>query len=253
MGRQPKLDVVLISRGGSVNAAHRLALLLLEYTDDLSFIVPDRCESAAVVLCMAGQEIIAGPATIFTPVDPSLHGAEQHGPSPKAVSAEDIRLFPEVIKDWFGIDADAAEDQALEILCENIFPTTLSSFYRSIAECRLVCHALLSSHMGKDSDDDISKIYEPLLYPRLPHSFALTDNNLKSYGFPIHRDSEIETPAWEIANILRNKVGGASINAKEGSRVDVFLATSELARIRFRNPDNPSGVWTDPETVYNPA
>ncbi len=44
MGKVKRLDVVLQSRGGIVNAARRIALLLRQFTEHLCFIVPYYCE-----------------------------------------------------------------------------------------------------------------------------------------------------------------------------------------------------------------
>jgi ClpP class serine protease len=116
MGKVDRLDVVLHGRGGVVNAARRIALLLRKFTNHLCFIVPYYCESSATILTLAADEIIAGELAVFTPIDPHLQGEghSEHA-TPSALSCLDIKMFGEMSKSWFGVDAKEASEQSFVV------------------------------------------------------------------------------------------------------------------------------------------
>lgn len=244
IGPAKRLDVLVYIRGGVVNAARRIALLLHQFTDRLAFIVPDRCESAGTIAALAAHEIVAGPVAIFSPVDPLLQGppasAEER---PLAISAEDVRLFGEMGRQWFGLEEREARLKALEVLCENIFPTTLTSFYRSTLEVEAVCSELLSLHMP-DSDAALkARIVEGLLFGRHSHSFALTREEMRDLGLPLIGDPATEDPAWEVAAELRRSIGGGARATPEDDWIDAMLATREGSRRRRRSPSEMGPSW----------
>src|SRR3989338_1865805 len=70
-----QLDLVLQSRGGEVNASRRIAMLLRSYCEQLHVLVPFYCQSAATLLALAADQIIAGELAMFSPIDPHLHGS----------------------------------------------------------------------------------------------------------------------------------------------------------------------------------
>jgi hypothetical protein len=239
-----RLDVVFYCKGGAVNAARRIALLLHELTDHLAFIVPHRCESAGTITALAAQEIIAGPVAIFSPVDPLLQAAPSaSGEQPLAVSSEDVRLFGQMAKDWFGVDDGEAKRQAMSVLFENIFPTTLTSFYRSVLEARAICAALLSLHMAHESEAHRAHIVDELLFGHHSHTYALSRDDLAALGLPIRRDAPTEDLAWELARSLRSTLGGGVRRSVEDDWFDAVFATRNGVRRRRRRPGGLEPVW----------
>lgn len=248
IGRTRRLDVLLYCRGGIVNAARRIALMLNDFTDHLAFIVPDRCESSGTIATLAGREIVAGPAAIFSPIDPALEAsATPSGGGPSAVSAEDVRLFGKMAGDWFGIDETEAARQALSALCDSIFPTTLTSFYRATLEVREICEELLSLHMPDVAGEAKSRIVERLLFGHHSHSFALTAGDLAGLGLPVRRDTAIEDLGWEVANDLRATIGGGVRTTDTDDWVDALLVTRGGGRRRRRSPGVLAPAWEEVE------
>ncbi len=242
--RVERLNVVVHSRGGSVNAARRLALLFNEFTDHLTFIVPYFCESAGTVMALAAREIIAGSMASFSPIDPHLTAAEGSDASgPSALSAQDIRLFRKMSQDWFGLDQDQAQARSLSILCENIFPATLTSFYRSTLELEQIGNELLSLHMPDSMRDLRSEIVRALLFDFHSHGYALTADEMRKMGLPVLRDPAIEMAAWEAVCQVRAWIGPESRRSFDDDRYDALIGTRDGV-IRHRRMDNaPAGVW----------
>lgn len=242
--RSARLDVVFYCKGGVVNAARRIALLLHELTDHLAFIVPHRCESAGTITALAAREIVAGPVAIFSPIDPLLQAPPStSGEGPPAISSEDVRLFSQMAKDWFGLEEGEAKRQAMSVLCENIFPTTLTSFYRSILEARAICAELLSLHLASEPEARRAAIADQLLFGHHSHTYALTRDDLAALGLPIHRDGPIEDLAWEIARGLRGTLGGGVRRSLEDDWFDAIFATRSGVRRRRRGHGGLEPVW----------
>ncbi|WP_375771510.1 hypothetical protein NR798_11575 [Archangium gephyra] len=248
LGRPARLDVVFYCKGGVVNAARRIALLLHSFTDHLTFIVPHRCESAGTITALAARELVAGPVAVFSPIDPLLQTAPSaQGSGPLAASSEDVRLFSQMAKDWFGLEEGEAKRQAMSVLCENIFPTTLTSFYRSILEARLICAELLALHMAHEPEARRARIADQLLFGHHSHTYALTRDDMASLGLPIRRDEPAEDLAWEIARALRSALGGGVRRSREDDWFDTIFVTREGARRRRRGQGGLAPSWEDGE------
>lgn len=244
LGRPSRLDVVFYCRGGVVNAARRIALLLHEFTDHLAFVVPHRCESAGTITALAAREIVAGPVAVFSPVDPLLQASPSaSGEAPLAISAEDVRLLGQMAKDWFGLEEGEARRQAMSVLFENIFPTTLTSFYRSVLEARAICAELLSLHMAHESEPRRASIADQLLFGYHSHTYALTREDMAALGLPIRRDVPTEDLAWEIARSLHSTLGGGVRRHLEDDWFDVIFATRRGVRRRRRGQGGLEPVW----------
>jgi hypothetical protein len=244
LGHPKRLDVVFYCRGGVVNAARRIALMLHDFTDHLAFIVPHHCQSSGTITALAAREIIAGPVALFSPIDPQLQGPpSSQGERPSAISSEDVRLFSQMAKDWFGLKPADARRQALSVLTENIFPTTLTSFYRSILEAQGICAELLSLHMARVPAARRARIADQLLFGHHSHSYALTRDDMAALGLPIRRDGPTEDLAWEIARSLRTTVGGGVRRSLEEDWIDALFATRSGARRRRRTQDGLEPRW----------
>lgn len=241
IGRGARLDLLIYCRGGEVGAARRIPLLLHRFADRLAFIVPDHCASAGTVAALAAHEIVAGEAAIFSPVDPLLQGPGGDGPA--AISAQDVRLFGTMSRDWFGLDEAEARTRAMAMLCESIFPTTLTAFYRSALEVEAVCLELLSLHMPDDAAAAKARIVEALLYGHHSHGFPLAREDLAALGLPIAGDPAAEDLAWEVARELRRSIGGGARGSVEDDWIDGLLATREGVWRRRCSPEALGPAW----------
>lgn len=243
IGRTQRLDVLFYCCGGAVHAARRIALMLHDFTDHLSFIVPDRCESSGMIAALAASELVAGPAAIFSPVDPHLETPSGSGAALSVISAQDVRLFARMAEDWFGLAEGEAKAKALAVMCESIFPTTLTSFYRSMLEVEAICAELIALGLPDAAPATRSEIVETLLYRHHSHGFALTRSDLSKLGLPVRDDAAVEALAWEIARSLRAGVGGGARRTLESDWFDGVVATTAGAMRRRQGPDGLAPRW----------
>lgn len=239
IGPQRQLDVLLQSPGGVVNGARRIALLLREFAEELSIIVPFRCESSATMLALGADEIVAGPLAIFSPIDPHLHGSDGNS----SFSSEDIRQFGAMCADWFGADADEARAQSLSLLCGSIFPPSLTAFYRSTLEMTAIGAELLRRQLPDADEAARRRIVQQLVSGYHTHSYALTRDELAALGLRIVRDDGVETLAWELSRSLQAVVGGAQRDSEDAPWFDALVAAGNVLRLRRRAPGGLAPVW----------
>lgn len=244
LGHVERLDVVLYGRGGIVNGVRRIALLLREFCDTLSFIVPHHCESSATLLCLSGHEIIAGPLAIFSPIDPALQAADpNHDEAPSSLSSQDVRLFSQMMRDWFKLDDDEVKAQSASHLCNSIFPTTLTSFYRSTLELQQIGEQLLAFQLPEQEQSIRSKIVEQLQYGYHSHSYAITREELTQLGLKIKLDPHIDVTAWKMAEQIRANLGAGTCESLEDGWYDAIIATAYEVSGRWCHPERPSHCW----------
>lgn len=245
IGKVERLDVVLHSRGGIVNGARRIALLLREFTRHLGVIVPHYCESSATLLTLAANEILAGELAVFSPIDPHLHG--DAGQAGSAVSSQDIRLFGQMCAAWFGADPDAAREQALALMCQNIFPPTLAAFYRSTLELQQIGEELLQHQLPQCGAAERRAIVQHLMQGYHSHNYALTGRELGELGLRVVREPQAESIAWDIARVLHATVGRGAAESEGDEWDDMLLASRGGVSVRRRRPGGLHPRWREVE------
>ncbi len=239
IGRVPRLDVVLHGRGGIVNAARRIALVLRQHARHLSFIVPFHCESAATLLALGADEIIAGDLALFSPIDPQLDGAEGG-----ALSSLDIKRFGDMARQWFGVDASEARQQSLALLCGSIFPPSLTAFYRTTLELAQIGEELLAWQLPDATQEARRAIVEQLVNGYHSHNYALTREELAGLGLTMARDAQAERLGWLISTQLQASIGGALRSAPDQPWNDALLASRDGVQLRCQRPGGFAPLWS---------
>lgn len=68
------VDVLLVSNGGSAEAAERIVRLIRDRFTNVRFIIPGNAYSAATLICLSGNQIIMDITSTLGPIDPQLSG-----------------------------------------------------------------------------------------------------------------------------------------------------------------------------------
>ncbi|NVE00277.1 hypothetical protein [Massilia sp. BJB1822] len=245
MGHSPRLDVLIQSRGGAVVAARRIALLLREFCDRLSFIVPYYCESSSTILALAADEIIAGDLAIFSPIDPHLHGGVSDDEAASMFSSMDIKMFGAMSEDWFGVSSEEARMQALSLLCGSIFPPTLTAFYRTTLELEQIGEELLAFQLPQAGEEARRKILKQLMYGFHSHGYPITRGELAAMGLNIRREPEVEALSWEVSRLIQKTVGRGLNRSDDEPWIDALMATRDGVKLRERAEGGYHPRWTE--------
>jgi hypothetical protein len=198
IGRMPRLDLVLATTGGPATAARRLALLLHEYTDHLTILVPYRARSSGTLLCLAAHELVLGPLAELGPLDPQIAAAGPPQPGqPAVLSAEDLRAFRPMARDWFGVDRPEDRLQVLALVAQRVFPGTLGAFYRAEHLVRTIAAELLERQLPDAGAEARAAIVEQLVTGLYSHDDVITRGHARAMGLRVtYPDAEQEDLLW---------------------------------------------------------
>ncbi|HEU5271735.1 MAG TPA: hypothetical protein VFU36_17550 [Jatrophihabitans sp.] len=235
IGRTERLDLVLSTYGGSVTAARQLALLLREFTGRLTILVPHRARSAGTLLCLSADELVLTAVAELGPLDANSDAAEFPGPGmPGSISAEDIRAFPDLARDWFGVESDGL--QLLALLSQRIFPASLASFYRMDRLIRQTAGELLEFPFPDPADEQLrARIVEQLVTGYHAHDYVLTRADVRRLGLPVSEPGpDADGLLWTIARQLDRL--GAQPAGSDGSIAGLVAGVGFLACNVIRRP-----------------
>lgn len=200
LGRVARLDLVLATGGGKVTVAHRLALLLREFTGHLTVLVAHRAWSAGTLLALAADELVLGPLAELSPLDAQLTAAGGSPPGgPAMISAADVRAFPTVAAEWFGVTEPGDRLQVLALVAQRILPTTLAGFYRADRLARQIAGELLAHHLPDADEAAREALVEHLVHGYHAHDYPITRAEAGRLGLRYTDASAAEEAAlWEL-------------------------------------------------------
>jgi len=239
----PRLDLVLSTLGGEVTTARRLALLLREFTQHLTILVPYQARSAGTLLCLSANTLILGPMAELGPIDAHIGSAGLPPPdAPGMISAEDIRAFRQMAEEWFGVNREKDRLQVLALLAQRVFPTSLSSFYRADRLTRQAAHELLRYQLPESEEKVLQQIVNQLVGGYDAHDYIITRAEARALGLQVRFPSrEEEAVLWELAKTMRQQFLTPAVQPGEEGTVGIIMSTDFCARQVRRWVDAPGG------------
>lgn len=204
--RNGKLDVLIESGGGDLNAAYNLANLFRKFgKDELNFIVPRWAKSAATLLVCSGDRILMTPVAELGPLDPQI---TQFNPLEKRLekfSPLHIEATLELIRNEF----EHGNEKLAKGLMERLqFPLTLGSFSKSLDIAVQYLTKLLSTRMlkGDENAELIDSISKQLTTCYADHGFSINVDEAKIIGLKAEELPEDQlTIIWKIHKLNRKK------------------------------------------------
>lgn len=208
-GHVERLDLVLSTSGGVVTRVRQLALLLREYTDQLTILVPYRAWSSGTLLCLSADELVLGPLAELGPIDAHI-GATGTAPSdaPGMIAAQDVRLFRQMAEDWFGVERSEDRLQVLALVAQRIFPTSLSAFYRFDQLTREIGYELLRYQLPTADDATRQRIVDHLARGYASHDCIIGRSDARNLGLNVRfAEPREEDALWNIYLACRAEIG----------------------------------------------
>ena len=181
--RVPQLDLVLMTEGGAVNVARRIALLLREYTNSLNILIPYKARSAGTLLALNADQLVMGRMAELSPLDPQIVPETVVAGGPGKISAEEVRTFRLMAQDWFDVQDKKDGVQLLSLLTSHIFPTTLSSFYRSEQLMHCLAQEVLACRLLDEDKEKNQHIVDRLINGYYAHDYAITRREAQQLGY----------------------------------------------------------------------
>jgi len=217
-----KLNVILDSPGGDIDAAYNLALLFRKFaTKKLNFIIPRWAKSAATLLVCGGDEIIMTPVAELGPIDPQITEFNPLEKRLERFSPLHIESTLDLIRDEF---TKGNEELAKGLIERLQFPLTLGSFKKSLDIGKDYLVRLLSSRMitGSDAIKKATEIAEKLTTGYSDHRFCIEIKEAESIGLSVKELNGKQLDIiWEIHILNRKK--DALITKQRESRMKDLL------------------------------
>lgn len=163
MGQTDKLDVLLDSKGGNIDAAYKILLLLGSYSGQVTVVVPFFAKSAATLIALGADNLVLCKAGELGPIDPQVVDP-QTGMYVPAHSIKEAMGFIEEIKD--GITKVSISDR---------IPLLLIGAYRGAEKTSM---QYLDEILDKKGFDEVRK--DELIH--------LLTKRYFSHGYPMSRD-----------------------------------------------------------------
>jgi hypothetical protein len=232
MGTTPRLDFVLSTGGGMVTTAHRIALLLREFTEHVTILVPYPAMSAGTLLCLSANELVLGPMAELGPIDPHIGSAGTPALDvPGTISAEDIRTFRQMAEDWFGVNREEDRLQVLGLVAQRIFPTSISSFYRADRMARAAALELLRYQLPEAEPSIRERIVSQLVGGYGAHSYVITRAEAKKLGLRVKFASpQEEALLWRLSRTIQRQFSERPGPSGEVSILSLIMSKDFCAR-----------------------
>jgi hypothetical protein len=145
----------------------------------------------------------------LSPLDPRMGSARAEAAGidpgregPTVVSAEDVRAFRDLAREWFGVDEPDHRPQILALLSQRVSPVSLGGFYRADRLIRQVADELLRLHL-----DDATRreaLVTHLVSGYHSHDHAITRVQARELGLPVAQlSAEEEDLSWALLRQCR--------------------------------------------------
>lgn len=178
-----KLEILVESSGGDIDAAYNLAMLFRKYgTTHLKFIVPRWAKSAATLLVCSGDEILMSPVAELGPLDPQITALNPLENRIEQFSPLSIEATLDLIRNEY----EEGSEKLAKGLTERLqFPLTLGTFMKSLDISEQYIVKLLESRMLKGNHEKSEEIAKRLTKGYADHGFCINVDEARNIGLSV--------------------------------------------------------------------
>lgn len=203
IGKVPRLDLLIYSRGGNTLTGFALVNALREFADAVHLLVPFRAHSCATLVALGADQIVAGPFAQLSPIDPSI--TTPHGPSIQQggevkflpVSVEDVANYFELARKEAGLKEEQHLAAIVGHLSTRVSPLALGAVYRAREQIGMLATKLLSLHLN--DEQRITRIVRQLTRELLSHDYLIGRREARAIGLPVVDASDKEADLmWRL-------------------------------------------------------
>jgi hypothetical protein len=275
IGRVPQIDLFLYSTGGETEIPWRLITLIREFCDRFAVLIPAAAYSAATHLAMGADEIVMGPLSELSPVDPArshpLLPRSKEGELPEPISVQDLRHCVQFIKNEINSEGEIsnASPEAMAAifaaLFEKIHPLAIGAIQQSYALARLISTKALSTHMDPEANKEkIEQIVDTLSDKFFSHHYLIARQEAKEIGLNVtDADGQLWETMWALYKHYKAYFTAArAIGNGQAARPIVWIDSIHqrhiLEEVLLVADNKPSGVsrwisspWTQHRTAQS--
>lgn len=251
-GHPKRLDLILSTSGGSILATRRIALLLREYVEHLTILVPYRAWSAGTLLGLSANELVLGPLSELSPIDANNNSASMKATNePSTVSAEEVRMFQQMAADWFGVTRDQDRLQVLALVAQRFFPTSLCAIYRSAQLVNRIANELLAYQLPETNPTTRQNIVDQLISAYYDHNYQITRQEARTLGLNIqYATLEEEQLLWDIWQKCDTFITPDAADPDPERNV-MGILMGEQCFAQLTRDWNPTSQWSDQDNPFD--
>lgn len=181
-----KLDLMLHTLGGDVDAAEKIAGLLLKTVGsdgELRVIVPDCAKSAGTLISLAAQSIIMSDTSELGPIDPQIVTTAPDG----SQSSRPAQSYIDAYNDMFEQIGEGASGPAVDGLIAKFDPVLLDMCRKAVKRSRKFAETFLRAGMFRGQRANITEIASKLDSNEtwLSHGAVIGPDDAQSIGLNI--------------------------------------------------------------------
>lgn len=200
---QQVLTLYLVSHGGDLDVPWGLVNLLRSHCKKLQVILPYISYSAATMIALGCDPLIAGPRAQLSPTDPTLQVRTGTGESAPVMQfgVEDVNAFVGFVKETLGRQFSRHGHEALARLIDGVQPEALGSISRTYRRTRLIIEKMLGLTTRRYSKAEIGRMVDLLTVRYFSHSHAISrDEMTRDLKLPVVRAEKLNVDGliWEL-------------------------------------------------------
>lgn len=226
-----RINLLLDSRGGSLDAAYLTALYLNAYTKNLRVYVPRRAKSASTLLALGARELFISTFGELGPLDTQMHDPRNPRKSSSALdcyqSVDYVRTFATttIVEVLRSLIAHSEEDMpikeialgdlldkssvfatgAIQPMLERISALDFGGWGRSLLIGQRYAERLLKVNADVVDKELIESIARKLVFNYTHHPFPIDYKEARSLGLPVHL---MDRQIYEKANSVVTECDG---------------------------------------------
>ena len=205
-----KLDILIVSNGGSGTVPWRLTALLREFTKSFNVLIPYRAYSAATLLALGADEIVMHPFGEMGPIDPTVSNEFNpvEGGRRLGISVEDVKAYVSFIKETVGITHEDELVKTIEILANKVHPLALGNVDRFLSQSRLIARKILRTHMPDIEEHTLDEIIENLASKLYFHGHPINRQEAKDelkLKVNVEPPPELEAAMWDLYKLYEGR------------------------------------------------
>lgn len=193
IGKTKKIDLFLHSYGGAVDTPYKVVMLIREFCEEFSVIVPFSAKSAASMIVLGADEVIMGPISELGPVDPLV----KH-PSYKDfwIPVQALRCCFEYIEEMIN---NSSNPDVAEIIMKSVLskldPWLIGDYEKALKASKQYAESLLSKYMLKNHREKIPAVTHALTNGYFSHGYPIGRQEAKEMGLSV---TEAVGELWEV-------------------------------------------------------
>lgn len=175
-----KLDLLLQSPGGILEAAYKYFRICKDYSEEFNVIVPLSAKSAATTICLGADEIVMTSISELGPVDPIV----QHPQNPN------IRVPARAIKEYIDLISNperanfTISSKLEDTLNKTLDAYLIGSYEMALKNSKEIIEKILKENKKTGlSEEQIKKVIAELTEKHASHSYPIDRKELVELGF----------------------------------------------------------------------